>query len=145
MSTYQATMPPDGNTTCDARGCCSVARVRLVIPPSRFEADGVDHSKDPPTFDACEWHYPPVRDAALRNGHQVVDATGEVGQLAADFPAWTVFYSDAGRLYASARLNGSVQGTTLDAYLVGQLREQMEAAESQAPAIWACAPAITER
>ena len=142
---YKATMPPDDNTTCDTRGCCSAARVRLIIPKTRFEADGVDHSHDPPTFDACEWHYRPIRDAALRNGHTVVDATGDVRELAADFPTWTVFYSDGGRLYASARVNGSRQGTTLDAYLVGQLRAQMKAAEPQAPAIWACTPASTER
>ncbi len=123
---YQATTPPDG-ATCDMRGCCSAATVRMVIPKSRFEADGVDHSKDPSIFDACELHWPTIRDACKRNGHAVVDTTGDLGQLAADFPAWSIFCSDGGRLYASTRLNGSAQGTTLDAYLVAQLRARLAA------------------
>jgi hypothetical protein len=128
MGTYQATEPPE-DATCDTRGCGSVARVRLLIPKSRFEADGVDHDQDPPTFDVCQWHWLALRDACLRNGHAVVDATGDVHQLAAEFPTWTVFTSDGGRLYASPRVTGTGQGTTLDALLVGQLRTQMRALE----------------
>ena len=117
-------MPPDG-MTCDMRGCCSAAKVRMLIPESRFEADGIDHANDPPTFDACELHWPRMRDACQRNGHTVVDTTGDLRQLAADFPTWSIFASDGGRLYASARVKGSAQGTTLDAYLVGQLRAKL--------------------
>jgi len=54
-------------------------------------------------------HWPGIRDACRRNGHTVVDTTGDLRQLAADFPAWRIFTSDGGRLYASARLNGSAQ------------------------------------
>jgi len=126
MSTYEATTPPDG-TTCDMRGCCSAAKVRMIIPKSRFEADGIDHSQDPPTFDACELHWPAVRDAAARNGHDVVDITGDLARLAADFAGWTVFHSDSGRLYASPPVNGPAQGVTVDAWLVGPLRAQMAA------------------
>jgi len=123
---YQATMAPD-SATCDMRGCCAAANVRMIIPRSRFEADGIDHTNDPPTFDACELHWPAIRDACQRNGHAVVDTTGDLRQLAADFPTWSIFCSDGGRLYASARVNGSAQGATLDAYLVGQLRAQLAA------------------
>ncbi len=125
MSTYQATEPPDGST-CDTRGCRSAAMVRLIIPPSRFEADGADHSQDPPVFGACEQHYPVIAGTAMRNGHTVVDTTGNIRDVMAEFPTWTVFLSDSGRLYASARVNGP-QGTTVDAYLVSQLRAQMRA------------------
>ncbi len=122
---YQAAIPP-ADATCDTRGCCSVAKVRIIIPKSRFGADGIDHSNDPPVFDACELHWPRIRDACLRNGHPVVDTTGDLRELAADFPTWSIFYSDGARLYASARVNGSRQGTTLDAYLIGQLRAQLK-------------------
>ncbi len=121
VSIYQATMPPDG-ATCETRGCCSVASVRLIVPALRFDADGVDHSNDPPTFDTCELHWPVMRDACRRNGHAVADTTGDLRALVADFPQCTIFASDGGRLYASARVNGSAQGTTVGAFLVGQLR-----------------------
>ncbi len=122
---YQATSPP-ADTKCDMRGCCSVANVRVIIPESRFTADGIDHSKDPSTFDACEWHWPAMRDACLRNGHRIVDITGDIRQLAAEFPRCNIFTSDGGRLYASAPLNGFAPDTTVDAWLAGQLRVQLE-------------------
>ncbi len=128
--TYQATKPP-GGATCDTPGCCSAAKVRMIIPPSRFEADGIDHSKDPPTFDTCDLHWPGIRDACVRGGHTVADITGDIGELVADFPQWSVFASDGGRLYAADRVNGAGQGVTLDAYLVGQLRGQLQ--EAQVP------------
>jgi len=124
---YQAAVPP-ANATCDTRGCRSVAKVRIIIPRSRLEADGIDHSNDPPIFDACGLHWPRIRDACLRNGHPVVDTTGDLRELAADFTGWSIFYSDGARLYASARVKGSRQSTTLDAYLIGQLRAQLEQA-----------------
>jgi hypothetical protein len=128
MSTYAATTPPDG-ATCDTCGCRSAAVVRLLIPPSRFTADGQDHDHDPAEFDLCELHWPKLRDASERNGHTVVDATGDLGRLAADFPHWSVFASDGGRLYASTRPPGRQQGITLDACLVGQLRAKIRAAQ----------------
>ncbi len=108
--------------------------VRLIIPHTRFEADGVDHRKDPSTFDTCELHGPLLRDTARRNGHPVVDATGDVRQLVAGYPAWTIFVSDRGRLYASTRVNASAQGTTLRAWLVAGLRRQMQRVSEQVTA-----------
>ncbi len=125
MSIYEATEPPC-SAPCDISGCGSISVVRLLVAPSRFTADGVDHSKDPPTFDACELHWPEVRDAAQRNGYPVADITGNLAGLVADFPQCNVFCSDSGRLYASARVNGSVQGATVAAWLVGQLRAQLQ-------------------
>lgn len=123
--TYHATDPPQG-ATCDIKGCGAAARVQVNVPACRFEADGVDHSKDPPTFKTCEWHWPRMRGACVRNGHQIVDTTGDLGQLAADYPHCSIFASDSGRLYASVRVNGSPQGGTVDAWLVGQLRVRLE-------------------
>ncbi len=125
MSTYQATTPP-GGARCSMTGCATLAQVRVIIPKSRFTADGIDHRKDPSTFDACEWHWPAMRDASLRNGHRIVDTTGDIRQLAADFPHCNIFTSDSGRLYASAPLNGSPQSATVHAWLVVQLRAQLE-------------------
>ena len=127
---YQATEPPDG-ATCDMHGCGSAAKVRLIIPETRFEADGQDHDSDPTEFDLCELHWPQIRTASEHNGHQVVDTTGDLRALAADCPHWSVFASDGGRLYASARLPGSRQGVTLDACLVGQLRAQIQALDTR--------------
>jgi hypothetical protein len=121
---YQATEPPNG-ATCSTPRCVSAAKVRLLIPLSRFTADGQDHGQDPSTFALCYLHWPALRDAS--NGHRVVDATGDLRSLITDYPEWSIFASDGGRLYASARLNGSPQGITLDAYLVGQLRAQIAA------------------
>jgi hypothetical protein len=128
MSIYRAVEPPEG-AECSTGGCRGAARVRLLIPPSRFTADGQDHGDDPTQFDLCELHWPQIRSASEHNGHQVVDGTGDLRSLAADCPAWSVFASDGGRLYASTRLPGKRQGTTVDACLVGQLRAQIRAVE----------------
>ena len=125
MAMYNATTPPDC-ATCGIKGCATTAAVRLIIPKSRFEADGIDHDNAPATFDTCEWHWPGMRDACLRNGHLVADITGDIRQLATDFPHCTIFTSDGGRLYASTRLPGAHQGTTVDAFLAGQLRRKLE-------------------
>ncbi len=82
-------------------------------------------------FDLCYLHWPAIRDASQHNGHKVVDATGDLRSLITDYPEWSIFASDGGRLYASARLNGSPQGITLDAYLVGQLRAQIAATHAR--------------
>jgi hypothetical protein len=124
MSTYHATEPPDG-ATCDAQGCCTVAKVRALVPGSRFEADGIDHDQDPSVFDACELHWTSIRDACRRNGHTVLDITGDLRQLVAEFPDWTIFWSDGGRLYASPKTSASRLGTTVHSFLVSQLRRQM--------------------
>jgi len=126
MSTYQATTPPDG-ATCSMKGCASAAKVRVIIPPSLFTADGTDHSQDPNTWDTCDLHWPRFRDAAARNGHDVADITGDLARLAAGFAGWTVFRSDSGRLYASPPVSGPAQGVTVDAWLAGPLRTQMAA------------------
>ena len=127
MSTYQATTPPDG-TTCDMRGCGSAAEVRVIVPKPRFEADGAGHSRDPGTWDSCDLHWPRFRDAVMRNGHEVVDTTGDLRQLVADFGTWTVFKSDSGRLYAAS------YGMTLYGWLVGPLRAEMQRATERASA-----------
>ena len=127
MSTYNATTAPHG-AICDMRGCGSAAEVRTIIPKSRFRADGTDHSQDPDRWDSCDLHWPRFRDATMRNGHQIVDTTGDLGRLLADFRNWTIFKSDNGRLYASGH------GTTLYAWLVGPLRADMERETQQATA-----------
>lgn len=128
--TCQATEPPD-RATCDIADCCSMAKVRLIIPMSRCDERGVEQDEAPSTFDACELHWPQVRYAWLHDGYRIMDTSGDLERLVADFPQWKIFSSDAGLLYASARLNGSAQGTTLHAHLVGQLRQQLE--ESMSP------------
>jgi hypothetical protein len=125
MSTYEATTPLPG-ATCQSERCCSVAVVRVVMPPSRFTADGMPHQDDgkPVIRDTCELHWPGFRDLCARNGHRVTDTTGDLRAVAAELPGWRVFTSDGGRLYASTMLPGG-QGITVDAFLVGHLRAQM--------------------
>jgi len=38
--TNHTTDPPEG-ATCNIKGCCAVAQVRMIIAPSRFDADRV--------------------------------------------------------------------------------------------------------
>lgn len=129
---YQAAVPPAG-ATCRRDLCCSVAVVRLTIPRHKFTTDELQNDDDSRvTWDACDLHWPGFRDVCLRSGREIVDETGDLQQLILRFPRWDVWRSDQGRLYASAVLNGSRQGTTVDAYLVGQLRSQMEQAEERA-------------
>jgi len=75
-------MPPD-NTRCGMRGCRGTATVRILIPESRFDADGVDHTQDPSTFDTCVCHWPNMRAAILGNGHEITDTTGDIEALKA--------------------------------------------------------------
>jgi hypothetical protein len=119
---YEACEPPAGKR-CDMRGCSSPAEVRLIIPMASFEADGADHSRDLRELDLCECHWPEMRDSCLHNGHEVTDATGRLDDVARDFPAWDVFHSDGGRLYASTTVGA--RGLTADAALVSQLRARM--------------------
>ncbi len=120
----------------------TVAEVRLLMQSHRVEEGGnAAHSSR--TFDACDLHIPRMRDACLRGGHQVVDTTGDLAGLAAGCPDWNVFRSDSGRLYASTRLDGSLQGTTVQAWLVGQLHARIDKAAA-ARGVSAGAAAVSE-
>ena len=131
MSTYEATSPPEG-ATCQSDHCRSAAVVRLIIPRPRLTADGVHTDADAiTTWDNCDLHWPGFRDVCVRSGHTVLDRTGDLRELASASPEWAIFASDGGRLYASRRLNG--HGTTVDAYLVGPLRAQMQAVDADLP------------
>ncbi len=66
-----------------------------------------------------------MRASCLSSGHRIVDATGDTGELAAGFPQCSIFSSDAGRLYASARIGRSPQRATVHAWLVGQPHAQL--------------------
>lgn len=114
---YQATLPPP-EATCDTARCATAAMVRVLVPRSRFDADGAGSARD--TWDACDLHWPAFRDATARNGHRVTDATGDPQQLVAEFPGWRIFRSDMGRLYASR------PGTTVYGWLTAQLRAEIQ-------------------
>jgi hypothetical protein len=118
---YRATVPPEG-ATCDTERCGTDAMVRVIIPRSRFEADGTGSAPD--TWDSCDLHWPAFRDATMRHGHRVIDGTGELRELLRDFPGWRIFRSDMGRLYAAR------PGVTVYGWLTSQLRAQMQAAEN---------------
>ncbi|HUK68549.1 MAG TPA: hypothetical protein VLW50_07330 [Streptosporangiaceae bacterium] len=127
---YHAITPP-ASATCQSDLCRSVAVVRLVVPRPQFTADGLhDDDGAPATWDVCDVHWPRFRDTCARAGHEVIDRTGDLQRVAAEFPRWNLWRSDGGRLYASARVGGTAQGTTVDAYLVGQLRVAMRSAEN---------------
>jgi len=130
MSTYQASVPPAG-ATCQSDLCRSTAVVRLTVPPQRFTADGVPpDAREVVTWDSCDLHWPAFRDVCVRSGHEVADGTGDLGVLATESPKWDIWRSDLGRYYASTVLpNGN--GTTVDAYLIGQLRAEMRAVEDR--------------
>jgi hypothetical protein len=74
-------------------------------------------------------HWPKFRNSAVRQGHQVTDATGDARQLPHEFPPWRVFRSDAGRWYASRT------GITVYGWLAVQLRKQIQAAEAARPRV----------
>lgn len=114
---YQAAVPPRG-ATCDRSTCATVALVRVTFPPARFDAAGASGSSG--VWDSCDLHWPAFRDATIRNGHQITDATGDPRQLLREFPGWRIFRSDLGRLYASR------PGTTVYGWLTAQLREQIQ-------------------
>jgi hypothetical protein len=94
--------------------------VRVAIPRSRFDASGAD---SPDTWDSCDLHWPAFRDACMRNGHQVIDASGDWRQILTDCPGWRIFRSDLGRLY------GTRPGVTVYGWLAAQLRAEIEAAQ----------------
>lgn len=125
---YQVTMPPVGQA-CSTPGDGTLAVVRVITPREHFEADGVDHDGVPAVFDQCEYCWAKLLDTYRRMGHQVIDTSASLDRLTTDFPHWRIFYSDEGRLYASARLHGSQQGTTVHAWTVAALRGEMEQAE----------------
>ncbi len=83
-------------------------------------------------WDMCDLHWPKFREACERGGHPVVDSTGDLRSLQDAFPRWNVWSSDSGRLYAARYLTGpdGPHATTVDAYLVAQLRAEMRAAEA---------------
>lgn len=116
---YQATLPPP-QATCDRHRCGTVAKVRVLVPPPRFQADGPAH---PATWDGCDLHWPAFRDTTLANGHQITDTTGDPRQLLAEFPGWRIFRSDLGRLYAAR------PGTTVYGWLTAHLRAELHACQ----------------
>jgi len=127
MSTYHASIPPDG-ATCQSDLCRSRAVVRLTVPPRGFTADG--GPAEVTTWDSCDLHWVAFRDVCLRSGHEIADCTGDLGALVDESPRWDIWRSDLGRLYASTVLP-SRHGTTVDAYLIGQLRAEMREVESR--------------
>jgi hypothetical protein len=92
--------------------------VRVTFPPARFDAAGAGGSSG--VWDSCDLHWPAFRDATIRNGHQISDATGDPRQLLTEFPGWRIFRSDMGRLYASR------PGTTVYGWLTAQLRAEIQ-------------------
>ena len=127
---YEASIPVAG-ATCHGSLCRSVAVVRLVLP--RPKISGQDD--DPPlaVWDMCELHWPSLRWACERSGHPVIDTTGNLRALQDEFRRWNVWASDAGRLYAARYITGpdGPHGITVDAFLAGQLRAQMQAVEAR--------------
>ena len=119
---YQATVPPQG-AACDRDTCATDAMVRVTFPRSRFDADSSVAARD--TWDSCDLHWPAFRDAALRNGHQVTDTTGDPRRLLSEFPGWRIFRSDLGRLYAAR------PGITVYGWLTAQLRAEIQACQAR--------------
>jgi hypothetical protein len=113
---YQAILPPPG-ATCDTTRCATTATVRVLIPRSRFDAAGAHQARD--TWDSCDLHWPGFRETAARSGHRVTDTTGDPQRLPREFPAWRIFRSDLGRLYACR------PGTTVYGWLTAQLRAEI--------------------
>jgi hypothetical protein len=113
---YQAILPP-AEATCDSARCGTSSMVRLIVPASRFDADDAAHQG---TWDSCDLHWPAFRDTTARNGHRILDATGDPRQLLTEYPGWRIFRSDMGRLYASR------PGTTVYGWLTAQLRAEIQ-------------------
>jgi hypothetical protein len=109
------TIPPKGAECC-ARLCRTVAVVRLVV---RHDADPADY---------CDLDWRNVRATILARGHSLVDNTGDVGELQAEYQNWHIWQCRTGLFYATAVFNG--QGTTVYAYLVGKLRAEIAAVEA---------------
>ena len=127
---YQAAIPTAG-ATCHGDQCGSVAVVRLTVP--RPKISGQDDDSPLAILDMCELHWPPFRSVCERSGHPVIDTTGNLRTLQDEFRRWNVWSSDAGRLYAACYVTGpdGPHGTTVDAFLVGQLRAQMQAIDAR--------------
>ncbi len=127
---YRAAIPPAG-ATCHGDLCGSVAVVRLIVPLPT--ANGLDADSPLVAWDTCELHWPSLRWACERSGHPVIDTTGNLRTLQDEFRRWNVWSSDAGRLYAACYVTGpnGPHGTTVDAFLAGQLRVQMRAIDAR--------------
>jgi hypothetical protein len=119
---YQATLPPQG-ATCDRDTCATDAMVRVRFPRSRFDAGRSESAHG--TWDSCDLHWPEFRDATLRHGHQVTDATGDPRRLLPEFPGGRIFRSDLGRLYAAR------PGVTVYGWLTAQLRAEIQACQAR--------------
>jgi hypothetical protein len=126
---YQVAIPTAG-ATCGGNLCGSVALVRLTVP--RPQVSGQDDSPLA-VWDMCELHWPSFRQECERSGHPVIDTTGDLRTLQNEFPRWNVWSSDGGRLYAACYVTGpdGPHGTTVDAFLAGQLRAGMQAVEAR--------------
>lgn len=120
---YRAAIPPDG-ATCDHHACATLALVRVTFPRSGFDTGETGDTRG--TWDSCDLHWPTFRDATTRNGHQITDTTGDPRRLLAEFPAWRIFRSDLGRLYASR------PGITVYGWLTAQLRAEIQKCEASA-------------
>jgi hypothetical protein len=127
---YEAAIPTAG-ATCHGNLCRSVAVVRLVVPRPKISGQNADAPVA--VWDMCELHWPSFRWACERSGHPVIDTTGGIRSLQDEFPCWNVWSSDAGRLYAACYVIGpdGPHGTTVDAFLAGQLRAQMRAVDAR--------------
>ncbi len=127
---YEAAIPPAG-ATCYGNLCGSVAVVRLTVP--RPKITGHDDDSPLAVWDMCELHWPSFRWACERSGHPVIDTTGDLRTLQHQFSRWNVWSSDAGRLYAACYMTGpdGPHGTTVDAFLAGQLRTQMHTIDAR--------------
>jgi hypothetical protein len=101
---YQAAIPADG-ATCHGNLCRSVAAVRLIVPRPKVSG----HDDDSPL------------------------AVWDMRALQDEFPCWNVWSSDAGRLSAACYVTGpdGPRGTTVNAFLVAQLRAQMRAVQAR--------------
>jgi hypothetical protein len=112
----QVSIPPQ-DTECSYQYCASVAVVRLVAHQGTDPAD------------YCDLDWRRVRSTVLARGHSLIDITGDVWALRAEFPGWHIWECCAGLWYATAVFDG--QGTTRYAYLVGKLRAEIAEAEAE--------------
>jgi len=111
----QVSIPPQG-AECSHECCATPAVVRLVT----------HHGADP--TDWCDLDWRRVRATILARGHTIVDTTGDVWSLRAEFPNWHIWESCTGLFYATANFDG--QGTTVHSYLIGKLRAEIMAGET---------------
>lgn len=115
---YELTRPPAGARCCTPGDGTAAAVVRLTTPQVNGSA-----------LDLCEHCWPGLWQEMRSLGHRLVDTSCSQSLLGARYPAWKLMQSDAGRLYASARLHGSRQGTTVFAWTLAALRDEMARAE----------------